>query len=30
MGDGKTLPPEAAAKEANALLAGVKEGLKLL
>jgi hypothetical protein len=30
MGDGKTLPPTAVAKEANALLASIKEGMKHL
>jgi hypothetical protein len=29
MGDGKALPPAAAAKEANDLLKSVKEGLQL-
>jgi hypothetical protein len=29
MGDGKTLPPAAAAKEANDLLKSVKDGLQL-
>jgi hypothetical protein len=29
MGDGKTLPPAAATNEANALLAAIKEGMKL-
>jgi hypothetical protein len=29
MGDGKTLPPATAAKEANDLLKNVKDGLQL-